>query len=129
MPSQIFWVNDEKTLIYHLYSGDVTADDYYYVIDNNEAMVRSVNHTVNVILDRRGVISSPSNLSRVMRYANNHIPDNQGIRVVVGAALMTKVMVDAGRMLAPRLVKDVYFAESLEEAHDLIAARTQAATT
>lgn len=120
MTARVFWDNEEQTILQHVYSGDVTPDDYYFIIDNSAEMIRSVAHTVHVIVDSRQVISRPANLSRIMRYADKHVPDNQGIRVLVGATLLMRVMVDGGRVFSPRLVRDVHFAETVEDARALI---------
>lgn len=125
MPGETRWDNDEKTILLHVYSGDVILQDYFDVIDKSKQMTESVPHTVHVILDRTTAESQPPGLSAALRYANKHIPSNQGIRVVVGGNRFTRLMVDIGRVVAPHLVKDVYFADTLDEARALIQSKAQ----
>ena len=121
MPANIAWFNPEKTIIHHIYTGDIALDDYLFMADNSAEMIRSVDHTVHIIFDRsKANKTPPQNLSRALRYANQHSPENQGVKVIVGASLITRIMVDAAKTIAPRLAKDVYFAENLETAERII---------
>lgn len=121
MPGHIQWMNDEKTIISHIYEGVVTLEDYYAVIDRHYEMSSGQDHVVHSIMDRSGIKKSPASLSAVMRYANKKVPPNQGIRVVVGGQMLTKVLVNnIGKVIAPSLTKDVYFADNVEAAMALI---------
>lgn len=121
MAVEVIWDDEHKTVIRHIYRGFTTVDDYLRATDLIYEMACLVpEHTVDVILDRREVRSTPSVLLRVMRYADQHLPPNLGLSVIIKPSMFTRVIVDMGRRLAPSLTREVYFAETLEEAHAII---------
>ncbi len=127
MPIQVVWDDEAKTTIRQIYSGKLTLQDYITSTDTVELMAKSVSHTVHSLMDRTGVISAPKIVLPAMRYANNHVPPNLGIRVVIKADMFTHVIVDIGRRVAPRLIHDIYFVDTLEEGRAFIARRSKKA--
>jgi hypothetical protein len=69
------------------------------------------------------VLSTPGVLLPAMRYANNTLPPNVGLRVIIKASLLTRVLVDLGRRVAPNLINNIHFVDTVEEAHCLIASQ------
>lgn len=125
MPVQVIWDDEGKTIIRQIYSGHLEISDYITAADQVEQMAKAVSYTVHSIMDRRAVLSAPGMALPAMRYANNHVPPNLGIRVVVKGDLFTRVLVDIGRRVAPRLVQDMHFVDTLEEGRALIARRSK----
>lgn len=121
MPVQVIWDDEGKTIIRQIFSGQVTLQDYITAADQVEEMAKEVPHTVHSLMDRTDVVSSPSIVLPAMRYANSHVPPNLGIRVVVKGGVFTQVIVDIGRRVAPRLIHDIVFVDTVEEGHALIA--------
>ncbi len=122
MPGECRWDDEnEKTILLHIYSGDVVLQDYFTMTDRSKEMMESVSHTVHTIMDRTAAISQPAGISAALRYANKNMSHNQGLRLIVGGNRFTRLMVDIGHMVAPNLVSEVYFADSLQEARALIA--------
>ncbi len=121
MSIQVMWDDAEKTIIRQVFSGQVTLQDYITAVDQVEQMAKEVPHTVHSLMDRTGVTSTPSIVLPAMRYANNHVPPNLGIRVVVNGGVFTQVIVDIGRRVAPRLIHDIQFVDTVEEGRALIA--------
>jgi hypothetical protein len=129
MPIQVVWDDEGKTIIRQIYSGKLTLQDYITATNLLEQMVKGVSHTVNSLMDRTEVVSAPGIILPAMRYANSHVPPNLGLRVVIKGDMFTHVIVDIGRRIAPRLVHDVYFVDTLEEGRALIANRSKPAYT
>ena len=129
MPIQVVWDNEAKTAIRQIYTGNLTLQDYITATDLLAQMTKSVPYTVHSLMDRTEVTSAPGIVLPAMRYANNHVPPNLGIRVVIKGDMFTHVIVDIGRRVAPRLVHDIYFANTLEEGRAIIAKHTKVAYT
>jgi len=129
MPIQVVWDDETKTTIRQIYSGKLTLQDYIIATDTLERMAKEVSHTVHSLMDRTNVASAPGIVLPAMRYANSHVPPNLGIRVVVKGDMFTHVLVDIGRRVAPRLIHDVHFVETLEEGRAVIAKHIKQAYT
>ena len=121
MPVQVIWDDEAQTILRQIYSGHLKINDYIEATDEFGRMARTISHTVHSIMDRTQVISTPGVLLPALRYANNNLPPNSGIRVVVKGSMFTRLIVDFGRRVAPQLVDNVYFVDTLEEARLTIA--------
>jgi hypothetical protein len=125
MPVEVVWDDEAQTMLRQIYSGHLKLEDYIAVTDEFGRMARSVPHTVHSIMDRTRVLSTPGVLLPAMRYANNTLPPNVGLRVIIKASLLTRVLVDLGRRIAPHLINNIYFVESIEDAHRLIVSQPE----
>jgi len=120
MPGRIEWDNEEKTILLTVYEGNMVLEEYYRVTDETFDELSKLSHTVHTIMLRQNVRSVPATMSKVLQYANKKTPPNLGMNVIVGANAMTKMIVRIGKVVAPKLTKEVHFAESLEEARQII---------
>lgn len=124
MPGRIEWDNEEKTILLTIYEGNMLLEEYYRVIDETFEAISPLPHSVHTIMLRQNVKSVPATMSKVLQYANKKTTPNLGINVIVGATAMTKMIVRLAKVIAPRLAKEVYFANSLEEARQIIAEKS-----
>lgn len=122
MPVEVIWDDEAKTIIRQIYSGRVILDDYYKATDQFVKLANSVDYTVHSIMDRQDVLISEGSYLQVMRYANKIMPDNIGIRAIIKANVMTRMMINIGSRLAPRLVSQIRLVNNLEEARQVIEA-------
>ena len=129
MPVQVIWDDEAKTTIRQIYSGKLILQDYITATNLLEQIAKEVTHTVHSLMDRTEVISAPGIILPAMRYANNHVPPNLGLRVIIKADMFTHVIVDIGRRVAPRLVRNIYFVDTLEEGRAVITKHTKKAYT
>lgn len=83
MPVKVIWDDDVHTILRQIYSGHLKLSDYIEASDEVGRMARIVSHTVHSIMDRSQVISTPGVLLPALRYANNNLPPNLGLRIVV----------------------------------------------
>jgi hypothetical protein len=121
MSVEVIWDDEAKSTIRQIYSGQLILGDYIRATDLVKQMAKEVSTTVHSIMDRRAVISAPGIVLPAIRYANSHVPPNLGIRVIIKGDMFTRVVVDIGRRVAPRLVRDIYFVDTLEEGRAIIA--------
>ncbi len=126
MPVDVIWDNEEKTIIRQIYRGIVVLDDYNSATDTFVEMAESVDYVVHSILDRREIEQSQGSFLKAMRYANSKMPGNIGMRIVMQPNAMTKTMINMGQYLAPNLVKNIHYADTVEEAHEKIKAYQEA---
>lgn len=85
MPIRVIWDNEEKTVIQYLYEGRWTWDDFYKALNQARAMIDTVNHKVDFIVNIKSSSILPENaLSRGQSIGSSPHP-NQGVTIVVGA--------------------------------------------
>lgn len=120
MPVQVVWDDDAKTIIRQIYSGHVVLNDYYDAVDHFVELASSVDYTVHSIMDRRDILVSQASYLQVMRYGDKKIPDNVGLRVIINAMAITRMMVNIGERITPRLINNVHIVDTLEEARTTI---------
>lgn len=121
MPVEVIWDDETQTILRQIYNGHIKFEDYIAATDEFGRMARSVPHTVHSIMDRTRVLSTPGVLLPAMRYANNTLPLNVGLRVIIKASWFTRVLVDLGRRIAPHLINNIHFVDTLDDARRLIA--------
>lgn len=124
MPGRIEWDNEEKTILNIIYEGNMLLEEYYGIIDEVFDVVHPLSHPVYIIMLRQHVKSVPATMSKVLQYANKKATPNLGMTVIVGATAMTKMIAKLAKVIAPRLAKEIYFANSHEEARQIIADKT-----
>lgn len=120
---EVIWDDAEKTIIRQIFKGTTTLEDYFYATDEVTRLATSVNHRVYSIHDRIGVVHQPKVLMPAIRYANDNIPPNIDLRIIVRPVLVTRIVVDMARQIAPNLMDNIRYTNSLDEAYELIADR------
>jgi hypothetical protein len=125
MPVQVIWDDESQTALRQIYSGHLKLEDYMAATDEFGRMARTVSHNVHSIMDRTEVLSTPGVMLPALRYANNNLPPNMGVRIIIKSSMFTRILVDLGRRVAPNLVKDVHFVNTVEEARQIVARLTE----
>ena len=121
MGHNIRWDNEDKTVVFQEYTDGATKDDFYQLAQKSSAMLKSVRHTVYLIIDERKInlILEPSDLT----YLQEHLPENEGTVVVVISRLRIKYKIaiqKLSKQLMRKTYDNTYFVESLEEARQLL---------
>lgn len=129
MPVQVIWDDEAQTILRQVYAGHVKLTDYIAATDEFKRMAETMPHTVHSVMDRTQILSTPSVMLPALRYANTHVASNLGLRVIIKAGMFTRFFVDMGRRVAPHLVKNVHFVDTLDEARTIIASQTQTIST
>ncbi|MEM6530919.1 MAG: hypothetical protein AAF653_21660, partial [Chloroflexota bacterium] len=91
MPYRVYIDDHHPNIIHNIYSGHITLQDYYDVIEKTYEMIRNTDGTVHTILRYENVTSNPPDVMKVMREASRTLPPNIGLRVVVADTPRAKV--------------------------------------
>lgn len=120
MPIDIEWYNEAKTIILQTFDGEFSVEELSKVAVESAAMVTSVSHTVDQIVDFRKVNFRNANLIGAMRTVDRKTPDNQGCVVLVGVNPYLARMLGMAQRIAPRSSRNLQVAKDIEEAVNLI---------
>jgi hypothetical protein len=124
MPLHVYWDNHEKTIIRCEADGLWTWDEYHQALDQIAAMMREVEHRVDLMNIRGNDRASMPRGSAMPHFkrAMKIMPPNRGLMVLVTNSAFGKSMVSVflkvyGQISGDRLV----MAGSIEEAYRRIA--------
>ena len=121
MSHLIQWDNEEKTVVFQQYTDNPVKDDLYYLAEKSAAMLKTVLHTVHLIIDERPIKLTLS--STDIKFLEKHTPPNQGVVVVLvnkNDLTYKKYVQNFGEKLAPNAFFETYFATTPEEARDFL---------
>ncbi len=124
----IQWDNAEKTVVLQQYTGNAIKDDLYHLAEESSLMLKSVTHTVHIIVDERTIKLTLS--STDIKYLEKFVPPNQGAVIVVigkNGAAYKKLIQNIGKALAPKAFKQTFFTGTLEEARELLQVQFEVA--
>lgn len=117
MSYKIEWDNKDKTVVLQQYLPGATRDDLYHLAQTSADMLKSVEHTVHLIIDERNIRLSLS--SSDLKFLEKLVPPNQGVAVVIVSPqdLAYKVRFqEIGKLTAPKALSRPHFVLSLKEA-------------
>lgn len=124
MSHSIQWDNAEKSVVLQQYTENAAQKDLYDLSEQSAELLKSVSHTVHLIIDERPVKMTLS--SADLQFLEAHVPPNQGAVVVIvdrSGLNYKKRIQDVGKSLAPKTFEQPYFVESLEEARQFLQQR------
>ncbi len=94
MPIEVKWFDEEETLLLIEPANPWGWPDFYVAINQAQTMIRSKNHTVDVIFDLAGDFRLPNaSLLSPLRSVYTASPENVGNRILVGANLFIEQVV------------------------------------
>ncbi len=117
MGYKIEWDNPDKTVILQQYLPGATRDDLYHLAQASADMLKTVEHTVHLIIDERNIRLSLN--SSDLRFLEKLVPPNQGVAVVIVSPkdLAYKIRFqEIGKLTAPKALSRPHFVLSLKEA-------------
>lgn len=120
MTIHIAWYDDQQTIVLQTFDGEFSLDELSKVAVESASMIRSVSHTVDLIVDFRKVNFKNANLLGAMRTVDRKTPDNQGCVVLVGVNPYLRRMMGMAKMVAPRSSANLQTAQDTDEAVSLI---------
>ena len=121
MNHSIRWDNTEKTVVLQQYTDKAVKDDLYDLSKQSAEMLKSVSHQVHLIIDERPIKVTLSYAD--IKYLEDNVPENQGavVMIVDKNGLTYKMLIqDVAKTLAPKAFDQPYFAETIEEARQLL---------
>ncbi|MBZ0288335.1 MAG: hypothetical protein K8I30_12030 [Anaerolineae bacterium] len=121
MGYHIAWDNKDQTVVLQEYTEGASKDDLYRLAEESAQMLNTVGHTVHLIIDERRMnfhfdVTDLRNLGQ-------QIPANQGAVVVVTQRPKQTYKAathDLNRQITPNGIDQPYFAETLEQARQLL---------
>lgn len=123
MPVQVQWDDESRQIIRANVTGRWTWDDLETGLRQTIDMMDSVSHKVHFIIDIRNSHFNPgSALGHVQQAATPETHSNEGVKVVVGASGLVKMLYGAYRKVTQTMGKDqvFHFADSVEQAYAII---------
>ena len=117
----IQWDNEEKTVVLQQYTKGAVKDDLYQLASESAAMLKSVPHTVHLIIDETEIKLTLN--SADINFLEKNVPPNQGaVVMVVSKSNLTykKVVQEMGRKLAPKTFEKPFFVNTIEQARELL---------
>ncbi|MBA3867972.1 MAG: hypothetical protein ABI970_24400 [Chloroflexota bacterium] len=121
MGHSIQWDNEEKTVVFQQYTDTPVKDDLYYLAEESAALLKSVLHTVHLIIDERMIKLTLT--SADIKFLEKNVPPNQGVVVVLvnkNDLNYKKFVQNFGQKLAPNAFFQTYFATTPEEARKFL---------
>lgn len=101
MPVEVRWYDERQTLIYFRYEGRWTWEDFYAAVDASRAMLDSVDHVVDIIVDMQASAGIPSgDIITHFRYMARRFEDPRvGQTVIIGMRALVRITSDIMRRL------------------------------
>jgi hypothetical protein len=129
MAIQVSWEDpQQKQIILCRAEGRWSWDELEAGLAQAIRLMSSVNHTVHFIIDIRGShLNLATALGQAQKAATPETNKNEGIKVVVGANRMVRMVYEAYRKITQAMGKDqvFHFTDTLDQAHALIARQNQ----
>ncbi len=120
MPVSVIWDNEEQTIIRYVFEGRWTLDELFVVMEQEDQMIASVEHMVDIIVDFQNSGTVPdhliANFPKIFESSSASHP-NVGITVIVGAAGFAEMLANIFSKVFTRMVT----ASTLEQARAIIA--------
>ena len=131
MGIQVSWFNDEKTILIHHITGRWTIAELRSAATEAWDMMRSVPHTVDVLMDVSTGNTLPSNFIVHGKHIASSRPKNAGTIVIIGGTAFMKALYRIYQKTYGKLHPDftVYFADDVVTATEIISACGSAAAT
>lgn len=123
MAIHVDWDDEQKRLIFVRVDGRWTWDELERSLRDAIAMMDTVPHKVNFIIDiRGGHMDFGSALGQMQKAATPETHRNEGMKIVVGANRMIRSLYGAYRTLMQSMGKDqeFLFADDIEQARAII---------
>lgn len=118
------WYDDEKTIIVVTFDAEWTWKDVHDVNTNATVLYESVDYIVDILADVR---NSHLVTTGILSYAQNLLTmpwhPHAGNVVVVGASRSVRTLFEAAALVARKSLERITFAQSMDEARDIIQRR------
>ena len=121
MAYNIEWDNAAKTVVLQQYQPGATKSDLYELAKASAAMLKTVNHTVHLIIDETNIHLTLNNTD--LRYLEMNVPSNQGVVVLIvpkDTEKYKQIVQIISHPVAPHAFVRTYFVASVEAARQLL---------
>jgi hypothetical protein len=120
MAFEVIWGNAQKTILIQRYSELLTLEDYHQCIDASAALMQTVTHSVDLIMDLSNATVSNQAFLSAGNHAERAVPPNQRLVLMIGAPLHIQLIVKIAKSLFKKAAGNLYFVDTLTEAYRVI---------
>ena len=122
MAISVEWGNEEHTIVYWVFNGKWTWEEFSEVQRESNQLLLTVDHTVDVIGNLKRGPRLPANALSAYQGLLEHSAENTGLIVLVGSSNFVKAMVGVFTRLTSKKVpgSEFTFASTLREAYAII---------
>ena len=117
----IEWDNAAKTVVLQQYQVGATKNDLYELARASAAMLKTVKHTVHLIIDETNINLMLNTTD--LRYLETNVPPNQGVVMLIvpeDSQKHKQIVQIISRPVAPHAFEETYFAASVEAARQFL---------
>ena len=120
----IQWLNDERTILQVTLPASFTWDEQNKSVREVAETIRTVDHTVHLVVNTVGAKMPKGNPFPHLRYFVMSMPDNLGVTITVGAGRVERTIVGAFLRIAHRFgAKETYIVETMDEAMAILTGK------
>jgi hypothetical protein len=131
MPVSIDWTDDSRTLARYEILAPWTWDDLHTAAERLDAMLDSVDHPVDVLIDVRQMGSLPSSALGHLRSLTQQTARHPHWRLslIIGASRLVQALMNTLTLLHPQIGARYVVVESEEQAYDQLRKRSTISST
>lgn len=122
MPIRIEIDDKVPNLVWQLFEGKWTSDEYIQSVDELLAYIAQHEATIDLIADMTHSGTPPAQLLSLSGYLERKTPDNRGIVVIINSGLFIQALLRVMETIAPRFTRNMHTVDSADEAYAIIAA-------
>lgn len=116
MSITVVWDDEAHTVFHWIIEGRWTWKEYFEAMRQSNAMARTVDHVIDVIVDLQASRLIPSHVFSNIRLDTADQPEKMGMIAVVGTSAFVNALLNTLRRVNKRLHSRLFTASSLEEA-------------
>ncbi len=120
MSVTVYWDNPQQNIIIHAFKDPWTVDEHVAGLRTAYKMAAAQPHTVHVIADMRQTVCIPTQLMLAFPTAEQQLPSNAGLLVIVDAPEPIQAIVDTAKRFLPRVIKKLHFVDTFDEMYRLV---------
>ncbi len=121
MSIQVYWEDDEKTILRYDFEGDWTWDELYTVFNQGVDMASAVDHRVDAIADMRHSGRIPGHAISHLRTIADRQTQNVNLRIIVTTNTFILTIYRTGAKVYRQIPRYFQVVGTIEEAHKIIA--------
>lgn len=116
MVYDIFWYDDEKTILCQRFQQSLTTTDIKEAANMSAAMLATVPHAVDIIIEVDDPPLLLKDLLETTQHLNRIVPPNQRLVIVIGAGHLLRSMIAIWGKIAPKATEKIHFMDTLDDA-------------
>jgi hypothetical protein len=129
MPIKLEWHDEENGILVERFSATWTSDEYFKMLDEENALLAQRGETVHVIVDASKSNIYPADFIKVVLYGIRNMSPHIGISVFIVPMTAMRRVIETSIPVIPGLRASVFFRDTVEEAVAMIQQRLESPTS